>query len=156
MAGRLFFREATGISKMPLASRTKAPVRFALTFAVDKREEWRQMFDEFYRYWKYKLCRGRNARVDWAAIRRRYEPLVEKIGQTDDFYMLGNEMLNELNSSHSGITAPPKARLRTGGWWRTRWTRRRWWWRRDSAGTHAVPGTRTQTGRAWPQNRLHL
>jgi tricorn protease len=43
---------------------------------------------------------------DWAAIRKRYEPLVDKIGQTEDFYMLGAEMLNELNSSYSGITAP--------------------------------------------------
>jgi tricorn protease len=102
----LFFREGTGISKMPLASRTKSPVRFALTFAVDKKEEWKQMFDEFYRHWKYNYVEEDMHGYDWAAIKRRYEPLVDKIGQTEDFYMLGGEMLNELNSSHSGITAP--------------------------------------------------
>jgi tricorn protease len=48
--------------------------------------------------------------------------MVEKIGQTDDFYMLAAEMLNELNSSHSGITPPaepdedgPPAGGRRGG-----------------------------------------
>jgi tricorn protease len=102
----LFFRENNGISKMPLASRTKAPVRFALAFAVDKREEWREMFDEFYRHWKYSYVEEDMHGFDWAAIRRRYEPLVDKIGQTDDFYMLAAEMLNELNSSHSGISPP--------------------------------------------------
>jgi tricorn protease len=91
---------------MPLASRTKTPVRFALTFAVDKREEWREMFDEFYRHWKYSYVEEDMHGFDWAGIRRRYEPLVDKIGQTEDFYMLAAEMLNELNSSHSGITAP--------------------------------------------------
>jgi tricorn protease len=102
----LFFRENNGISKMPLASRTKTPVRFTLAFAVDKREEWREMFDEFYRHWKYSYVEEDMHGFNWAAIRRRYEPLVDKIGQTDDFYMLAAEMLNELNSSHSGITAP--------------------------------------------------
>jgi tricorn protease len=102
----LFFTENNGISKMALTGGAKTPVRFALTFAVDKRAEWRQMFDEFYRYWKYNYVEEDMHGFDWAAIRKRYEVLVDKIGQTDDFYMLGNEMLNELNSSHSGITAP--------------------------------------------------
>jgi len=104
----LFFRENGGISKMALTgtNRTKTPVRFALAFAVDKREEWREMFDEFYRHWKYSYVEEDMHGFDWAGIRRRYEPLVDKIGQTDDFYMLAAEMLNELNSSHSGITPP--------------------------------------------------
>ena len=111
----LFFRENNGISKMPLASRTKTPVRFALTFAVDKREEWREMFDEFYRHWKYSYVEEDMHGFDWAGIKRRYEPLVDKIGQTDDFYMLASEMLNELNSSHSGITAPADPDEEGGG-----------------------------------------
>ena len=52
---------------MPLATRTKAPVRFAVTFTVDKREEWREMFDEFYRYWKYNYVEEDMHGYDWAA-----------------------------------------------------------------------------------------
>jgi tricorn protease len=138
----LFFREGTGISKMPLgaaagAARTKTPVRFALSFAVDKREEWREMFDEFYRYWKYNYVEEDMHGYDWAAIRKRYEPLVDKIGQTDDFYMLGGEMLNELNSTHSGITAPaePDPDAPAGGGGRGG---------RGGGATGAIPPNRTQ------------
>jgi tricorn protease len=103
----VFFREDDAIQRMPLASRTKAPVRFSVSVAVDKRAEWQQMFDEFYRHWKYSYVEAENMNGhDWDAIRARYQPLVAKVADTQDFYMLAAEMLGELNSSHSGITAP--------------------------------------------------
>jgi tricorn protease len=117
----VFFREQNAIQKMTLAGRTKTPVRFQLSFAVDKREEWREMFDEFYRHWKYSYVEEDMHGFDWTGIRRRYEPLVDRIANTDDFYMLAGEMLFELNSSHSGISAPsgntggPPAGGRGGG-----------------------------------------
>jgi hypothetical protein len=148
----LFFRENNGISKMALATRTKTPVRFVLNFAVDKREEWREMFDEFYRHWKYSYVEEDMHGFDWAAIRRRYESLVDKIGQTDDFYMLGAEMLNELNSSHSGITAPadPDDDTPAG----PRRARGRWW--SDPSESDGVPGDGARAGRTRPQGILHL
>ena len=104
----IFFREQNAIQKMTLAGRTKSAVPFHVAFAVDKREEWREMFDEFYRHWKYSYVEEDMHGFDWAAIRQKYEPLVDRIAQTDDFYMLASEMLFELNSSHSGISAPPE------------------------------------------------
>ncbi|HYV98654.1 MAG TPA: S41 family peptidase [Gemmatimonadaceae bacterium] len=113
----LFFRENNLITKMPLTAqqRPKTPVRFSLAFSVDKKEEWREMFDEFYRYWKYNYVEEDMHGYDWAGIKKRYEPLVDKIGQTDDFYMLANEMLNELNSTHSSVSQPAEPSEDGGG-----------------------------------------
>lgn len=38
--------------------------------------------------------------VDWAGVRKRYEPLVAKAGSDRDFHMLLQQMLNELHQSH--------------------------------------------------------
>ena len=39
------------------------------------------MFDEFYRHWKYSYVEEDMHGFDWAGIKRRYEPLVDKIGR---------------------------------------------------------------------------
>ena len=42
---------------------------------------------------------------DWAAIRRRYEPLLPSVGHNEEFARLLNMMTGELESSHSEIRA---------------------------------------------------
>ncbi len=81
-------------------------VSFNFSIKVDKREEWRQMFDEFYRHWKYSYVEEDMQGYDWDAIRARYEPLVDHIWDTQDFWDMAAEMLAELNSSHSGASPP--------------------------------------------------
>jgi tricorn protease len=103
----LFFREEDRIHRMTLQNRERSPVAFRFSFTVDKREEWRQMFDELYRHWKYSYVEEDMLGLDWNAVRARYEPMVERIGETEDFYRLGLEMLHEVPSSHSGISPPP-------------------------------------------------
>lgn len=102
----LFFREEDRIHRMTLQNRERSPVAFRFSFTVDKREEWRQMFDELYRHWKYSYVEEDMLGLDWDAVRARYEPMVERIGETEDFYRLGLEMLHEVPSSHSGISPP--------------------------------------------------
>ncbi|TVR67402.1 MAG: hypothetical protein EA422_00460 [Gemmatimonadales bacterium] len=107
-ARTIFYREEGEIRRMPLASRDAETVAFHLSFVVDKRAEWEQMFDELYRHWKYFYVEDDLLGLDWAAVRARYEPMVARIGETEDFYRLGLEMLHEVPSSHSGIQAPPR------------------------------------------------
>jgi tricorn protease len=44
---------------------------------------------------------------DWNAIRARYEPLLRHAGSNEDVYDLANEMIGELNASHTGVSGPP-------------------------------------------------
>ncbi len=110
----LFFREENRIHRMTLQNRERSPVAFQFSFTVDKREEWRQMFDELYRHWKYSYVEEDMFGLDWDAVRARYEPMLERIGETEDFYRLGLEMLHEVPSSHSGIS-PPRGAPAPGG-----------------------------------------
>ena len=110
----VFFRDDDGISRMPLATREKSPVRFALSFTVDKRGEWRQMFDELYRHWKYSYVEDGFLGYDWDGIRDRLAPAVQQVGSTQDFYMLAAEMIFSLRSSHTGMSAPSEPTGRIG------------------------------------------
>ncbi len=105
--GRMvFYRDGNAIQRMVLQNRNRSQVSFQLAFTVDKQEEWRQMFDEFYRYWKYSYVEEEMFGLDWQTVRARYEPMVDRIAETADFYDLAGEMLHEVPSSHSGISAP--------------------------------------------------
>ena len=106
-ARTIFYREDDAILRMPLDSREAEAVSFHVSFVVDKRVEWQQMFDELYRQWKHFYVEEELFGLDWDAVRARYEPMVDRIGETEDFYRLGLEMLHEVPSSHSGIRPPP-------------------------------------------------
>jgi tricorn protease len=45
--------------------------------------------------------------VDWAAAKRMYEPILPHVGTYEDLYDLTNEMIGELNASHTGVSGPP-------------------------------------------------
>ena len=102
----IFYREQNGIFRMGLDNKRKEQVNFSFTVFVDKKREWVQMFDEFYRHWKYSYVEEDMLGFDWDAIRGRYEPMVDYIGETQDFWDLAAEMLYELKSTHSGASAP--------------------------------------------------
>lgn len=116
----IFYRQQNGVYRMPLASRKKEQVMFNFTVFIDKKKEWKQMFDEFYRHWKYSYVEEDMLGFDWDAIRAKYEPFVEYIGETRDFYDLAAEMLFELNSTHSGASPPREEGTSVGQTYRTR------------------------------------
>ncbi|MCP4713054.1 MAG: hypothetical protein GY869_30870, partial [Planctomycetes bacterium] len=105
----IFYREQNGIFRMGLDNKKKEQVNFSFTVFVDKKKEWVQMFDEFYRHWKYSYVEEDMLGFDWDAIRDRYEPMVDYVGETQDFWDLAAEMLYELKSSHSGASGPRNA-----------------------------------------------
>ncbi|MEC8305983.1 MAG: S41 family peptidase, partial [Planctomycetota bacterium] len=44
---------------------------------------------------------------DWDAIKARYKPMLKYVGENQDLYDLCNEMIGELNASHTGVSGPP-------------------------------------------------
>ncbi len=65
------------------------------------------MFDECWRVMKYRFYDEKMHGRDWAAIQTRYEPLLRDVGENQDVYDLANEMIGELNASHTGVNGPP-------------------------------------------------
>ncbi|GAG48383.1 unnamed protein product, partial [marine sediment metagenome] len=72
------------------------------------RSEWEQMFEECYRVMKYMFydenMHGRN----WTAFKERYRPYLKYVGDNKDLYDLTNEMIGELNASHTGVRGPTR------------------------------------------------
>jgi tricorn protease len=81
-------------------------VSFSLAMRVDRRAEWKQMFEETWRVMKYRYYRADMNGYDWAAIKAKYEPLLQYVGTNEDVYDLGNAMIGELSSSHTGVSGP--------------------------------------------------
>ena len=95
------------VHKLVLATPTRNDrVNFTLDVRVDRREEWRQMFEETWRVMKYRYYDEKMNNHDWAAIKAKYLPLLKYVGTNEDVYDLGNAMIGEMNSSHTGVSGP--------------------------------------------------
>jgi len=95
------------VHRLVLASPQRAErVSFSLTLRVDRRAEWKQMFEEAWRVMKYRYYRADMNGYDWAAIKAKYEPLLRYVGTNEDLYDLGNAMIGEMSSSHTGVSGP--------------------------------------------------
>jgi tricorn protease len=119
----VFFRRAAGgggeaggpptttgseVHRLTLASPQRTErVDFDFTVQVDRRAEWRQLLAESWRVMKYRFYDEQMHGRDWDAIWRTYEPLLAHVGTNEDLYDLANEMIGELNASHTGVSGPP-------------------------------------------------
>ena len=96
------------IHRLVLASPQRTDrVSFSLQLRVDRQAEWKQMFEETWRVMKYRYYRPDMNGYDWAAIKAKYEPLLRYVGTNEDVYDLGNAMIGEMSSSHTGMSGPP-------------------------------------------------
>ena len=110
----VFFRQGGGgsdsVMSMPLRGgnleNRQERVEFQFTVTVDKQVEWRQIFDEAWRVMKYRFYDANMHGVNWSSVRERYESLLQYVGQNQDLYDLTNEMIGELNASHTGVSGP--------------------------------------------------
>ena len=82
--------------------------------AVDPRAEWKQMFEDVYRFERdYFYDEGMHG-VDWTAIKARYGKLLEDAVTRWDVDFIIGEFIGELNASHTYYgggdkeTAPPR------------------------------------------------
>ena len=70
---------------------------------VDPDAEWRQMYDENWRLMRDNYWRADMGGTDWAGVRERYRPLLDRIGSTDDLHDLLWEVGGELGTSHAYV-----------------------------------------------------
>jgi len=102
----VFFMQQNGIFKMTLPNKDKEQVKYNFSVKVDKRAEWEQIFEEAWRVMKYRFYDEKMHGYDWAAIKQTYRPLLKYVVESQDVYDLANEMIGELNASHTGVSGP--------------------------------------------------
>jgi tricorn protease len=103
----VFYQQTDELWKMEMSGqhrRTRVP--FEVTVRIDQRVEWAQILDESWRVMKYRFYDPKMHGTDWDAVRAKYEPLLKYVGENDDVYDLANEMIGELNASHTGVRGP--------------------------------------------------
>ncbi|MGH9945227.1 MAG: S41 family peptidase, partial [Pyrinomonadaceae bacterium] len=108
---------ASAGSAPPSASAAAAPrrrINFTAKVRVDRPAEWAQMFDDAWRTMKYRFYDTKMHGTDWDAMRARYRPLVEYVGDRQELLNIVNEMIGELNASHTGAAPPPGGGGREG------------------------------------------
>jgi tricorn protease len=118
----LFFREggavysvampAGGAAALASGGRESARrrINFTVRVRIDRSAEWSEMFDDAWRTMKYRFYDSEMHGKDWDAMRAKYQPLVEYIGDRQELLNIINEMIGELNASHTGAAPPPQSR----------------------------------------------
>jgi tricorn protease len=80
-------------------------ISFDVTVRIDKRLEWDEMFDDAWRCMKYRFYDPKLHGTDWDAMRIKYKPLVAFVADRHELMNVINEMIGELNASHTGASA---------------------------------------------------
>lgn len=85
------------------AQRRRVP--FTAKVKVNKPAEWAEMFGDAWRTMKYRFYDPKMHGMDWDQARSKYQPLVEFVGERNELINIINEMIGELNASHTGAAA---------------------------------------------------
>lgn len=72
-----------------------------LSATIDPVQEWRQIFHEVWRRYRDFFYVSNMHGYDWAALRDRYEPLLDHVAHRSDLSYIINEMISELNVGHA-------------------------------------------------------
>jgi tricorn protease len=83
-------------------SASRRRVNFNAKVRINKPAEWAEMFSDAWRTMKYRFYDPKMHGFDWDAMRAKYQPLVEFVGDRQELLNLINEMIGELNASHTG------------------------------------------------------
>ncbi|HPW18500.1 MAG TPA: PDZ domain-containing protein [Candidatus Aminicenantes bacterium] len=106
---------AYGIIDLP-----KAPVKLearldlsGMEVALDRRQEWGQIYEECWRQMKQFFYAPNMHGVDWEALRLRYEPLAAAVNHRADLTYVIGELIGELSAGHTYVgggdmPSPPK------------------------------------------------
>jgi tricorn protease len=92
----------------PPREATRRRINFNVRVRVDRPAEWAEMFDDGWRTMKYRFYDANMHGMDWDAMRAKYRPLVDFVGDRQELLNIINEMIGELNASHTGAAPPPR------------------------------------------------
>ncbi|MCL1834148.1 MAG: PDZ domain-containing protein [Leptospirales bacterium] len=71
--------------------------------AINKKEEWNQIYNECWRQMRDFLYDPNLHGVDWQGLRKKYEPLVEFVNTRQDLSYIIGELVGELNVGHAYV-----------------------------------------------------
>jgi tricorn protease len=126
----LFFFDRREIYSVPLGAATataatagrgagggegaRRRISFNVRVKINRPTEWAEMFGDAWRTMKYRFYDPAMHGMDWDSAKAKYEPLVKDVGDRQELLNIINEMIGELNASHTGAAPPPGGRAAGG------------------------------------------
>jgi tricorn protease len=108
---------ALGAAKGPAAGAPPPPAQRRLTFTarvdIDRRALYRQVFHESWRVMKHRFYAEDMHGVDWDKMKAVYQPLLAHVADREELHDVINQMIGELNASHTGVSTPPATAAQT-------------------------------------------
>ena len=104
----------------PTATGNRKRVNFNLRVEVDHRAEREQVFDEGWRIMKHRFYDPAMHGVNWNAQKDTYQSLLKNVSDNEELYNIMQEMIGELNASHTGVSAGARRGADASGPPRTR------------------------------------
>ena len=102
----VFFLEAGRVTSMPVDTRVARTVNVTAEMDVDFASEKMAVFEQAWAGQRDQYYNPKYNGVDWNEVRAQYTPLVEGAQTPDELHRILRMMVGELNSSHSGVSAP--------------------------------------------------
>lgn len=102
----LYTLEAGRVAQLPIAGGNTTPRTFTAEFYIDQYDEAKALFDEIFWVMDQMYYDPAHQGHDWRKIRNYYSSLLPYAYDRAEFYDLMLEMVNELNSSHLGVSGP--------------------------------------------------
>ena len=101
----MLFRSNGTICKLNLDGNKVEKIDINFTFRKNFVDEFKQMFYETWANVEENFYNETFNNVNWTTIKKKYETFLPFINARADFRMMQNDMLGELNASHTGFTS---------------------------------------------------
>ena len=102
----VYFLEAGKVSAIGVENKQTRAVNIEAEMDVDFHREKMAVFEEAWAAQRDNYADPNYNGADWNAVRKTYAPLIEGAQNPDEMRAILRLMIGELNSSHSGISAP--------------------------------------------------
>jgi C-terminal processing protease CtpA/Prc/Tol biopolymer transport system component len=99
----LFYNSRGKLAMVDIKSGKSTALPHQAKMEVPNAEYRKQVFDEAWRTINDRFYDPNFHGQDWKALRTKYEPRALAASTSQDFYMLFNEMLGQVNASHMGL-----------------------------------------------------
>lgn len=100
----IYYLDRSGAIHLVRASGGTGPsLPFRIKMHIRIEEQYREMFDQTWRYLAEHFYDAGFHGRDWDAVKQKYRPLVKHVAMKEDLYALLYLMMGELNASHLGI-----------------------------------------------------
>lgn len=104
-AKKVFYQQNGEIWSMPPDGKSPEKITFTADWDRDVLAERTAAFRQFWRSYHRGFYDGNFHGRDWDGIRRQYEPLLDSVETPEEFAILLNMMVGELEASHSEVTS---------------------------------------------------